>query len=77
MKVKIENRYDEIEYLRMALSICEVYVDYQTAELIDMVATEVRNKKGNFDLMDGAKIFSAWKRKWNNYEKQNRKEEAE
>lgn len=77
MKVSIDDRLDKIEYLRMALSICEVYVDYQTAELIDMVVTEVRNKKGNFDLIDGSKIFSAWKRKWDDYEKQNRKEATE
>jgi hypothetical protein len=77
MKVKIEDRYDGIEYLRMALSTCEVYVDYQTAELIDDVVTAIRKKKGNFDLLDGVKIFSEWKHKWDNYEKQKRKEATE
>lgn len=77
MKVKIDDRLDEIEYLRMALSTCEVYVDYQTAELIDDVVTAVREKKGNFDLLDGSKLFSEWKKKWDDYEKQKRKEATE
>ena len=76
MKVKIEDRYDGIEYLRMALSMSEVYVDYQTAELIDVVVTEVRKKKGKFDVLDGVKLFSEWKRKWDAYERQQRKEET-
>ena len=77
MKVKIDDRLDEIEYLRMVLSTCEVYVDYQTAELIDDVVTAVREKKGNFDLLDGSKLFSEWKKKWDDYEKQKRKEATE
>ena len=75
MNVKISDRIDNIEYLRMALSICEICVDYQTAELIDNVVNEVRKKEGKFDLKDGVLLLSAWKNKWKEYDKQHKEEQ--
>lgn len=74
MKVKVDDKVDAIEYLRMALSMCEIGVSYQTADLIDEVVTEVRFKGGDFTVYDAARIFSTWQRKWNDYEKEQNKE---
>lgn len=76
IKVNSEDRYEGIEYLRMALAMCEIEVDYPTAELVDTLVTETRRLKGKFDFEDGIKIFRAWKTKWRLYfEDQSKKDE--
>ena len=76
MNVYFSDRNENIEYLRMALSICEICVDYQTAELIDNVVNETRKKKGKFDLKDGVLLLSAWKTTWKEYDKKMKEEET-
>lgn len=75
MNVKISDRIENIEYFRMALSMCEIGVSYQTAELIDEIVTAIRIKGGDFTVLDAAKLFSTWKQKWADYEKEQNKEE--
>lgn len=71
MEVKIKDRYPETEQLRMALAICEFGVSYEQADLIQTVTREHKKLGGDFDLRDGARIFCAWKNKWEKYHSKN------
>ena len=66
-EVRIEDRKDEIEYLRMALAMSEFGVSYEQADLIHRVVTEVQKKGGKFTVHDGVKVFHGWKKTWYDY----------
>jgi hypothetical protein len=67
MEVKIKDRKAEIEYFRMALSMCEIGVSYEQAELILKVNEELTKKKGEFKISDATDILYSWKEYWGNY----------
>lgn len=71
MEVKIKDRYPETEYLRMALAMCEFGVSYEQTDLIQTVTREQKRLGGDFSLKDGAKVFTAWKNKWEKYHSEN------
>lgn len=76
MDVKIKDRKNEIEYIRMALNIAGIGVDYPNADLINRVMKELDKLKGKFSLDDGVTILYKWKEDWRKYaEKQ--EEDAE
>ncbi len=77
MSVKIKDRNTDTEYLRMALNICELGVDYIHADLILRVQKELKRLKGKFSLNDGARIHHEWKQHWEKYfEDQNKLNET-
>lgn len=65
--VEIKDRVEEVEYLRMALNMCQINVDYVTTDLIIQVSKELDKLKGNFTLDDGVKTHYKWKEKWSKY----------
>ncbi len=65
--VKVEHRNNAVEYLRMALNQCELPVSYIQTDLILMVMDELNKKKGKYSLMDGAKIYTEWVKKYDDY----------
>ena len=67
MDVKIKDRKQEVEFLRMALAIAEMGFSYEHADLINRVVNESRKKKGKFSLLDGSKLLYKWKTDWRNY----------
>lgn len=67
MDVKIKDRKQEVEYLRMALAIAEMGFSYEHADLINRVVDECRKKKGKFSLDDGVKLLYKWKTDWRTY----------
>lgn len=73
MDVKIKDRKEEIEFLRMALSICELGVNYIQADLIIRVFERLQKLKGKFSLHDGVELHHKWKQEWQEYfEKQSK-----
>lgn len=64
MDVKIKDRKIDIEYLRIALNMCELYVDYTQADLIIRVSEQLKKSKGEFTMSDSVNIHYAWKEEW-------------
>ena len=56
MEVKIEDRKEEIEYLRMGLNMAELGVSYEQADLIIRISDRLKKLKGKFSLKDGVEI---------------------
>ena len=71
--VKIEDRRKDIEQFRMALNMCELYVNYQQVELILSVFAEYSELRGNFSLEDAFKILKDHREKWEKYFKKQEK----
>lgn len=71
--VKIEDRRKDIEQFRMALNMCELYVNYQQVELILSVFAEYSELRGNFSLEDAFKILKDHREKWEEYFKEQEK----
>ena len=67
MEVKIKDRKKDVEMLRMALCMSEIWVDYQQADGIMTVLQKLEEKKEQFTLYDGVEIFRSWKKKWEQY----------
>ena len=70
-EVKIKDREYSIEYIRMALNMCQIGVDYQQAELIDMVVRECDRLGGDLTVEDACKILYAHKARWDKYFNEN------
>jgi hypothetical protein len=67
MDVKIKDRKEEIEYLRMALNMCELGIDYTYADLIIKVSEKLKGAKGEFAISDAVEIYHKWKNEWQKY----------
>jgi hypothetical protein len=67
MEVKIKDRKEEIEFLRMALNMAEIGIGYQHADLIIRLQERLKKLKGKFSIMDGIEIHHKWKQEWQNY----------
>jgi hypothetical protein len=65
--VKNQDRKKEVEYLRMALNLCEINCGYETADLILRVQAKLKELGGDFKLSDGAEIRITWKKFWDEY----------
>ena len=73
MSVKIKDRKRDIEVLRMALNMSELYISYEGADLIQRVIGALKMVNGDFSISDGIDIHSQWKREWEEYEAKNSK----
>ena len=56
MNVKVKDRKDNIEFVRMALNLAEIGVDYPNADLIVRIMERLNELKGKFSLKDGIDI---------------------
>lgn len=54
MEVKIKDRNDEIEWIRISLCMVEIGIDYPHADLIDRVMKALDIKKGEYSLINKA-----------------------
>jgi hypothetical protein len=66
-EVKVKDRKEEIEYMRMALNICEIGVNYQQSDLIIRVSERLKYRKGKFTIHEGVEIYHKWKQDWIDY----------
>ncbi len=66
-EVKIKDRDISIEYIRMVLSMCEIGVNYQQADLIFNVVNKCDLLGGDLTVEDACDLLSAHKRKWEKY----------
>ena len=73
MDVKIKDRKEGAEYLRMALNMCELWIDYPQAELIIKVLAKMEKVKSEFSISDGVEIHHKWKQEWQEYFEAQRK----
>ena len=67
MEVKIKDRAKEVEYLRMALNMCELGVSYEQTDLIRRVITKVDELNGDFSLQNGIELLQKWQHDWQVY----------
>jgi hypothetical protein len=67
--VKNEDRKKEVEYLRMALNLCEINCGYETADLIIKAQVKLKQLGGDFKLSDGVDLYDRWKKYWDEYHK--------
>ena len=63
--MNIEDRDNQVEYLRMALIIAEINVSYEVCDLIRTIQLNLNN--GNISVLDCVKIRQKWKKKWKEY----------
>ena len=66
-EVRFEDRDTSIEYLRMALSMSQVGVNYQQAELIFAVVNKCDLLGGDLTVEDACDLLGEHKRKWDKY----------
>ena len=69
MSVKIKDREKSVEYLRLALVMAEIGIDYETCELIKKMNSEVTRLKGSFTVDDASRIKAEWVERWESYHK--------
>lgn len=74
MDVKINDRKEEIEFLRMACNMAEIGIGYQHADLILRLQERLKKLKGKFSLKDGIEIYHKWKADWVIYFEEQSKE---
>ena len=67
MDVEIKDRENEIEFLRMALNICELPVCYMQTDLIVKIYKRIEKLKGDYSIKDGVIDLNEHKEKWRKY----------
>jgi len=67
MDVEIKDRKKEIEYLRMALNMVEIGVNYEITDLIIRVSKELNEMGDHFAIDDAVHILYDWRRDWKEY----------
>lgn len=70
MEVKIKDRKEEVEFLRMACNMAELGINYTHADLILRLQSKLKTLKGEFSIEDGISIHYKWKQDWENYYKE-------
>ena len=77
MDVKIKDRIEEVEFLRMALVMAEIGVDYKIADLINRVSYRVRQLEGKYTINDSVEILYKWKEDWLKYDENQKRLDLE
>ena len=77
MDVKIKDRKDEIEYLRIACNMVEMGISYIHADLILRLQERLKKLKGKFSIDDSVTIHYKWKEDWRKYFEAQSKNEIE
>lgn len=67
MDVKIKDRKEEVEFLRMVCNMAELRIDYIHADLILKLQDRLNKLKGDFSLNNGVQIHHQWKTEWEKY----------
>ena len=66
-KVSVKDYEEQKHYLLCALNLVGVKTDYITTDLIYVTLEKLKEKDGNFDLKDAAKIKIEHEKKWEDY----------
>ena len=73
----MEDRQEDVEFIRIALSAVQIGVNYCQADLIKRTLDVLEQKKGDFTTRDASFILSEWEADWDEYFESNRGEEKE
>ena len=65
--IPIEDRTNEIEYVRAVLNMVEIGITYTGADLLITVMDALQKKGDKFSIQDGVKILFDHKKKWDKY----------
>jgi hypothetical protein len=76
MEVKIKDRKEEIEFLRIACNMAEFGIAYQHADLIIRLQERLKELKGNYTISDSVEIHYKWKEDWQKYFEENDKKKS-
>jgi hypothetical protein len=76
MDVKIADRKEEIEFLRIACNMAELGISYIQADLILRLQERMKKKKGMFSMKDGAEIYYKWRQEWEQYAEQQKNKDT-
>ena len=75
MDVKVKDRKNEVEYLRMACNMAELGINYIQADLILRLQERLSKLKGGkFSIDDATHIHYKWKQEWQKYFEEQAKE---
>ena len=74
--IKIKDRETEIEYLRLALVLSGVQIDYMTTKLVNRIFKEVAKRKGKFNIGHAAEIRASHAAEIQDYFKEESKEDS-
>jgi len=66
-EVKVKDRKEDVEFLRMACNIAEIGIGYTHADLILRLQKRLETLGGKFSLQDGVEILCDWKKYWAQY----------
>ena len=67
MDVKVKDRKDEIEMLRIACNMVEIGIEYQHADLIIKIQKRLTELGDKFSIKDAVEIHYNWKEEWRKY----------
>jgi KaiC/GvpD/RAD55 family RecA-like ATPase len=69
--MKVDHKYkddDDTKYLDLALRCCGMGMDYKHADLIITVHRKIKEKGGDFSIVDADRIQTEWKERWIRYD---------
>lgn len=67
MDVRMKDRKQLIEMIRIVLNMCEIGVDYPMAEMVYECVKAVEKKKGKFTILDACEMLQKHHDKWDKY----------
>ena len=70
MEVKIKDRKEDVEYLRIACNMAEIGIGYIHVDLILRLQERLRELNGDFSISDSVDIHYKWKQEWDAYFKE-------
>ena len=67
MNVKLEDRKEDTNCLKLALYLAGIEIDYEDVDLILKVQERLKKKKGSFSVRDGMQVRREWENRWKEY----------
>ena len=67
MSIPMKDRSSKVEQFRIDLAMCDIGVNYETADLIDMILTVSKKQGDKFNIKHTIKIKIAHEEKWRRY----------
>lgn len=65
--VKIKDRKEQTEFLRIACNMAELGINYIQADLILRLQERLKEREGNYTITDSVNIHSEWMKEWELY----------
>ena len=72
MTVKFNDREEKVEHFHSALKLTGLNWSYEYADLVSQVHDLIEQSKGKTTLKDICDLKTAWEKKWEEYQKENK-----